>query len=139
MKRIGILREATSNILQKMFFMIEQPEPEEYVENYHYYAEIDDKSYRIIILFSKKITKELASNFLGVETKIPEKEILDCLREVINMIAGNFIGSCNIKQDKLISIPVSNKTNLLKANEKEYEKEILFYLGQPLKILYKEK
>lgn len=139
MKKIGILKEATSNILQKMFFMIEQEEPVEYTERYSYYAKIDDSGFEFLLLFTNKISNVLAENFLGVDNKVSEKEKIDCLKEIINMIAGNFIGLCKIKKDNLISIPSSKKISQLKINEKTYQSELLFYDNQPLKILFKEK
>ena len=134
------LRDLISKVLEEMFFMIEETPPDDSVENYSYESTIDDPFFTIKVLLGEELALEITSNFLGMEDEIEEEDIYDCLKEIVNMFAGNFIGDYYPQHDKLIPIPETLKLNSYKEEDyKDFESTVFYYDSKPLKLLLKEK
>ncbi len=134
------LRDLISKVLEEMFFMIEETPPDDTSENYQYESVIDDPFFTIKILLGKELAMEITTNFLGMEDDIEEEDIHDCLKEIVNMFAGNFIGDYYPQHDKLIPIPeTTHIENYNVENYKDFESTVFYYDSKPLKLLLKEK
>jgi len=66
-----------------------------------------------------------------------DEDILDCLKEITNMISGNLIGDLFPDNDKRIPIPDSylcgEQNRIVDGKSK-----VVFYSGEPLNIRFKE-
>lgn len=124
------LKDVTSSILENMFFLYEETEPDSYNRVYRYCAFINEPTLKIKLLTGEELARALAKNFLGND-EIEEADILDVLKEILNMIIGNYIGKYCIEFKKHIPVPQSIK---LPDNYTldSVEHQILFYDSQPL-------
>jgi len=134
MKMIQILEELTSNILETMFFLIPET-PGEEEPKYKYGVNIKDTKVDIIILYCERTAQEMSVNFLGMD-EIDEQDLFDTLKESINIIAGNFIGSEFSDKNTRIRIPEMIK-DIDAIKQSEYETTVLWYNEEPVKILLK--
>jgi len=137
MTAIQILKHTTSNVLQKMFFMIEETPPERIQENYEFYTYVTKNDIEIHLLFSKKMAEEITENFLGIPQVTSDEEILDCIGEITNMICGNFVGEIFQDMEKMLPLPTSKKIRENIRFDSSYQDETLFYNGQPIKLYFK--
>ena len=135
MKKIQILRDLTSNILETMYFLVQESPPDEPDHRYKYGVNIRDPRVDIILLFCENTAKEMSANFLGTN-EYELSDIHDTLKESINIIAGNYISSQLVEYTKKINIPTMIE-NLDKFDETGYESAVLFYNEEPVKILLK--
>ncbi len=129
------LKELTSDVLYKMFFLIEEAEPLKKNFDFKYGVCIENDKFSIILLYTDKVAKLLTENFLGTDV-ISDEDIYDTLKEAINIIAGNFIG-LHLKNlsDK---VPVPYKIKDLKTIKNEdYNAKIMFFHEDPLKLMLK--
>ena len=128
------LKELTSNILETMFYLIEETEPIQVAYNYQYAVCIKDPKLEIILMFSRKTAIAITENFLGTD-EIEETDIVDTLKEAINIITGNYIRiTLNDMQTK-INIPYILDVSDIKFEN--YNSALLFYKEEPLNILVK--
>jgi len=134
MKMIQILEELTSNILETMFFLIQET-PCDTEPKYKYGVNIKDTKVDIIILYCERTAQEMSVNFLGTD-EIKEQDLCDTLKESINIIAGNFIGSEFAEANTRIRIP-EMIPNIDAIKQSEYESTMLWYNEEPVKILLK--
>jgi len=134
MKMIQILEDLTSNILETMFFLIPET-PADSEPAFKYAVNIKDPKVDIIILYCEKTAKEMSVNFLGTD-EIGEQDIHDTLKESINIIAGNFIGSEFSTTISRIRIP-EMIADLGSINQATYETTTLYYNEEPVKLLLK--
>ena len=135
MKKIQILRDLTSNILETMFYLVQETPPDEQNHQYRYAVDIKDPRVDIILIFCEKTAIEMSENFLGINN-IEQQDIHDTLKESINIIAGNFINAELAEYTKKINIPTMIE-NIGEIDEPSYESAILFYNEEPVKILLK--
>jgi hypothetical protein len=132
MYQIKNLRDVTSNILENMFFLYEETVPDQYNQQFAYCTFINDPSLKIKMMVTEKLGKSLAQNFLGTDI-VDQNDVLDVIKEILNMIIGNYIGKYSIKFEHLIPVPQSiflPKDYL--AEEKN--SDIIFYESEPLLI-----
>jgi len=134
MKMIQILEELTSDILEKSFFLIQET-PTDTTPAFQYAVNIKDPKVDIIIMYCDKTAKEMSANLIGSDD-ITEQDIHDTLKESINIIAGNFIGSEFADSISRIRIPELIK-NIESINQDQYESTVLYYNEEPVKILLK--
>lgn len=132
MNQIKNLRDVTSNILENMFFLYEETVPDQYNQQFAYCAFINDPSLKIKMMVTEKLGKSLAQNFLGTDI-VDQSEVLDVIKEILNMIIGNYIGKYSIKFEHLIPVPQSI---LLPKSYQSEEKnsDLIFYDSEPLLI-----
>lgn len=139
MKQIDILEEVTLNTMHKMLFLLEETAPDGKLENdYEFMAEVEYRETRIELLFTYELAKKITQNFLGKETLPRKKDILDSLKEITNIISGNFMGI--IYPEKSDKIPIPNvKKNKESKDENTYHSKTIFYEDEkPLKIKLKK-
>ena len=134
MKKIQILRDLTSNILETMYFLVQETPPDEPNYGYKYAVSIKDPRVDIILMFCEQTAREMSVNFLGIN-EIELQDIHDTLKESINIIAGNFICAELAEYTKKINIPTMLEPD--KIDDSTYESAILFYNEEPVKILLK--
>jgi len=125
----------TSNILESQYFFIQETQTDESGAEYKYAVNIKDSRLDIIILFCQKTAVLMAENLLGT-CDVDEDDIVDALKESINIIVGNLYGTPLGEDMKKVSIPEMIK-NIGAITEQNYEKALLFYNEEPLKILLK--
>lgn len=132
MNQIKNLRDVTSNILENMFFLYEETVPDQYNQQFAYCAFINDPSLKIKMMVTEKLGKSLAQNFLGTDI-VDQSEVLDVIKEILNMIIGNYIGKYSIRFEHLIPVPQSI---LLPKSYQSEEKnsDLIFYDSEPLLI-----
>jgi len=129
------LKDLTSNILETMFYLTEETEPIQPEYNYKYAVCIKDPKVDIILVFSERTAATMTENFLGYDD-ITEDDIIDTLKEAINIITGNFIRLSMNDQITKINIPIMID-NISAINTQSYETALLFYKEEPLNILIK--
>jgi len=136
MEKMKNLRDSISNVLEEMFFLVEETPPDEITEQYDYITEIEDPLFSCKLLMGAELAHEITANFLGMPDDLAEGDILDCLQEVVNMMSGNFVGKVYPEHARLLPFPnAANYTG--QATGQGYETEMLFYRGRPLKVLFK--
>ena len=135
MTMIQDLRELTSNILETMFFLMEETEPFQIEFNYKYAVNIKDEFMDIIMMFGPKTAVQMAENFMGTDD-ISVSDISDTLKEAINIIVGNLIRQNMQQVTTKVSIPVMIE-NLATIKPEEYQTVLLFYNDEPLNLLIK--
>lgn len=135
MEMIQNLKELTSSVLEKMFFLNQETEPINKNFNFKYAVNIKDPRVDIVILFCEKTARLMTENFLGTDD-ITETDIHDTIKESLNIIAGNYISTALSEYTKKIHIPVLFE-NISKLTFDQYESALLFYKEEPLKILLK--
>ena len=129
------LRELTSSIIESMFYLTEETQPLKENSNYKYAVSIKDTKVEIILMFCEKTAKVMAENFLGTDD-INENDIIDTLKEAINIITGNFVRVNMNDKSMKINIPFTINTQTPIAFE-NYQFAFLFYKEETLKILLK--
>lgn len=136
--RIQILKELISNIISEMFFLYEETPPDYYQNLYDFAVDFDCAYFSIQLYLNRNLAELITTNFIGVDTASDE-DILDVLKELMNMVVGNF--SVKIKHgfEGLLPIPISRKLEQDSLIENDTACEYLFYNDNPIKILYKEK
>ncbi len=138
MKKMTVLRDTISNILEEMFFLVEETPPDEIIESYKYCTIFDDPEFRFRILLGKDLAYELTVNFLGLPEDPTNDDIADCLQEIVNMIGGNFIGKMYPSHDKLLPFPKTIVFNEKDCGDEGFDSDMIFYRNQPMKILFQE-
>jgi hypothetical protein len=135
MEMITNLKDLTSNILETMFFLTQETEPQNSNKKYKYAVNIKDPRVDLIIMFSEKTAYTMTENFLGND-EITEQDIHDTLKESINIIAGNFMPKAFPDFGNKIFIPVMVK-NISGIDIASYNSAMLYYREEPLNILLK--
>ncbi len=135
---IQILREMISKVLSEMFYLYEETPVNLNREIFYYMAEVRDDQFEIRILVGKELGKILTSNFLGVEGDLSEEDVNDSLKEILNMIVGNYIGRCYPNFKKNLPIPSTLKIENYCKDATASECN-MFYQGLPLKAILLEK
>jgi hypothetical protein len=126
------LKDVTSNILADMFFLYEETEPDSYEKSFKYCAFITESNLKIKLYSGQELAVSLTKNFLGSDM-VTEEDILDVLKEILNMIIGNYIGKFCIEYKKHIPVP---QTVVLPETYKmpDMPHSLLFYDSLPLCI-----
>lgn len=133
-----ILRSTISDVLSEMCFLNETAEPTSFDENYKYVAFVEEPEFDLKIYYSEPIAIEVTENFLGTDDAPTEEEIIDALKELLNMILGKFVAERYQNHKQLLPIP--NCTPIKKQPELEKENAfIIFYDDNPLKVYYRIK
>jgi chemotaxis protein CheY-P-specific phosphatase CheC len=135
MKKIQILKDLTSNILETMFFLIQETPPEEKENVFKCAVQIKNPKVDIIIMYCEKTARQMAENFLGTD-EFDEQDIQDTLKESINIIAGNFIGAELADITKRVHIPTLIE-NTDSIDVPKFDKAVLYYNEEPVQILLK--
>ncbi len=138
MKKMKVLRDTISNILEEMFFLVEETPPDEIIESYRFCTRFDDDAFQFRLLLGKDLATELTVNFLGLPDEPTTDDIADCLQEIVNMIGGNFIGKLYPHHAKLLPFPKTVPFEEMKQDAPDFESEMIFYRNQPMKIMFKE-
>ncbi|HPK40949.1 MAG TPA: chemotaxis protein CheX [Candidatus Cloacimonadota bacterium] len=135
-KKMKNLRDVTSNIIERMFFMNEETIPDHFNNTFVYCSSINHPNLKIELYCGEELANILTKNFLGID-EVNESDILDALKEILNMIAGNYVGE--YLKDFPASIPVPNSI-VLPNNFTLKNKycEVLFYESLPFCISLKE-
>lgn len=136
MENLSLLRDTISNVLEEMFFLVEETPPDQFVESYQYITLIEDPSFLMKICMGRDLAREITVNFLGIAQEPEETDILDCLQEVLNMVTGNFVGRAFPNHQTALPIPRSSAFR--NTGEADEQSVFLFFRGQPLKIVYRE-
>ena len=135
MEMITNLKDLTSNILETMFFLTQETEPQNTDKEYKFAVNIKDPRVDMIIMFCEKTAYSMTENFLGNDD-ITEQDIHDTLKESINIIAGNFMPKAFPDFGNKIFIPVMVK-NISSIDTTSYNSAMLYYREEPLNILLK--
>jgi len=125
----------TSNILETMFFLTQETEPQNIDKTHKYAVNIKDPRVDLIIMFCENTANTMTENFLGNDD-ITEQDIHDTLKESINIIAGNFMPKAFPDFGNKIFIPVMVK-NISGIDTASYNSAMLYYSEEPLNILLK--
>jgi chemotaxis protein CheY-P-specific phosphatase CheC len=118
-----------------MFFVTQETEPLVKHFNYKHAINIRDDKVDIILMFCEKTASVMTENFLGTD-EISSQDIQDTLKESVNIIVGNFLGTMYPEMPKKINIPVMI-TNVHGIKVEAYESTILYFKEEPLNILLK--
>jgi CheY-specific phosphatase CheX len=90
-----IMMAAIFDVVEQMFYVFLEPVGDEY-SDYAMEAAIQfkgDLKGEVSILVSEGLAKSMVQNLLGLETgQMTKEDIEDCVKEVANMICGNFLG-----------------------------------------------
>jgi len=90
-----IMMAAIFDVVEKMFYVFLEPVGDEY-SDYAMEAAIQfggDLKGEISILLSDGLAENMVRNFLGLaKGQMTRDDIEDCVKEVANMICGNFLG-----------------------------------------------
>jgi hypothetical protein len=125
----------TSNILESQYFFIQETHADDSAHEYKYAVNIKDDKIDIIILFCKNTATMMAENLLGID-EVEEDDIKDALKESINIVVGNLYGTPLGDDLKTVPLPAMLE-NISAICEQNYEKALLYYNEEPLKILLK--
>lgn len=129
------LRDLTSDVLCKMFFLTEETEPASKNFNFKYAVCIENDKFSIILVYTEKVARLLTENFLGIDD-ITDDDIYDTLKEVINIIAGNFIGIYLKNLSDKVPVPYAIK-DIKELKTDDYMADMMFFKEDPLKLMLK--
>ena len=135
MEMITNLKDLTSNILETMFFLTQETEPQGKNKKFKYAVNIKDPRVDLLIMFCEKTAYAMTENFLGND-EITEQDIHDTLKESINIIAGNFMPKAFPDFGNKIFIPLMVK-DISSIDMEAYNSAMLYYREEPLNILLK--
>ena len=135
MENLQILKDLTSNILEEMFFLTQETEPLVKNFDYKFAVRIKDEKADIILMFCEKTAKLMTENFQG-DDNITTVDIHDTLKECVNIIVGNFLGSIYPNVPKRINIPEMIE-NIGSIDLNSYKSAMLYFREEPLDILLK--
>jgi CheY-specific phosphatase CheX len=103
-----IMMAAIFDVVEQMFYVFLEPVGDEYSE-YAMEAAIQftgDLRGEMSILVSDGLAKSMVHNLLGLETgQMTKEDIEDCIKEVANMICGNFLGRLDQTRVFDLSVP----------------------------------
>ena len=103
-----IMRAAIFDVVEKMFYVFLEPVGDEY-SDYAMEAAVQfkgDVRGEISILVSEALAENMVRNFLGLaEGQMTGDDIEDCVKEVANMVCGNFLGRLDHTKVFDLSIP----------------------------------
>jgi CheY-specific phosphatase CheX len=103
-----IMMAAIFDVVEQMFYVFLEPVGDKY-PNYAMEAAIQfngDLKGEMSIFVSDGLAKSMVHNLLGLEKGLMTKEdIEDCVKEVANMICGNFLGRLDQTRVFDLSIP----------------------------------
>ena len=103
-----IMTAAIFDVVEQMFYVFLEPVGDEY-SDYAMEAAIQftgDLKGEMSIFVSDGLAKSMVHNLLGLETRQMTKEdIEDCVKEVANMICGNFLGRLDQTRVFDLSVP----------------------------------
>ncbi|MCD4829048.1 MAG: hypothetical protein K8R90_06420 [Candidatus Cloacimonetes bacterium] len=119
-----------------MFFLIEETPPDVIVEKFDYITRIEDDLFDATLLMNASLATEITENFLGIPETPTEEDILDCLQEVVNMMAGNFVGAVYPEHDRLLPFPRAARFDGILPDD-AHEKDLIFYRERPLAVFFK--
>jgi chemotaxis protein CheY-P-specific phosphatase CheC len=117
-----------------MFFLIQETPSEDQNIELKYAVNIKDPKVDIIMLFCEETAYSMAENFLGTD-EIEDSDIVDTLKECINIIAGNIIGNELMEYTTRVNIP--SMLDIATIDKSTFEKAVLFYNEKPVEILLK--
>ena len=94
-----ILTDVTSEVLETMFFALPEPLLDSDLQEQQITFDIrgsislgGPQKLQLNLFLPKQMASELAANLLGLEPdEIDDEALLDTVREMTNMIAGNFV------------------------------------------------
>ncbi len=115
MKNIKTLEKLIFEILSDMFFVFpEDEEPEMPEEVYEGVISINGNTSMYLHFFiAPELAKVMAENFIG-EEMISEEDILETVKEFVNMVAGNYIGIIDPEGKRELGLP---KVKRVKTSE----------------------
>lgn len=137
---ITILKTWTFNILEEMCFLL----PTEPVD-----ASFDPRDgitvqiqagnfFTVYLTFAKPLSCDIASNSLGLpEEEISVELVYSSIKEMANIIAGNFMNATNLPTDAHLSIPKivpEGPPKTAAGAEKVVESETTFINNHPLHL-----
>ncbi|HET6461666.1 MAG TPA: chemotaxis protein CheX [Syntrophales bacterium] len=90
-----IMMAAIFDVVEKMFYVFLEPVADEY-SDYAMEAAVQfkgDVKGEISILVSEALAENMVRNFLGLaQGQMTRDDVEDCMKEVANMVCGNFLG-----------------------------------------------
>ena len=109
--KIEILKRLTSKVLEESCFLL--PTPPKKIDDFT--TPLSDlitvnincgDRYGIYVQFDKSLSPDITENMLGMPADEIEPELIDStLKEMVNIIGGNFMNSTNIPTSARLSIP----------------------------------
>jgi CheY-specific phosphatase CheX len=103
-----IMMAAIFDVVEQMFYVFLEPVGDEYAD-YAMEAAIQfkgDLKGEMSVLVSDGLAKSMVQNLLGLETgQMTKEDIEDCVKEVANMICGNFLGRLDQTRTFALSVP----------------------------------
>jgi len=137
---IAILKTWTFNILEEMCFLL-PTEPEDTLYNPREGITVKIQAgnfFTVYLTFAKALSHEIASNSLGLPAEeISEELVHSSIKEMANIIAGNFMNATNLPAVAHLSIPkiLDGGPPTIKADAGEsYESETCFINNHPLHL-----
>jgi len=107
-----IMMAAIFDVVEQMFYVFLEPVGDEY-SDYAMEAAIQfkgDLKGEMSILVSKELAESMVHNLLGLEKgQMTKEDIEDCVKEVANMICGNFLGRLDPTRVFDLSMPSFSK------------------------------
>jgi len=120
------LKKVISNVLENMFFIFIEPvstgECTRDLTGIHFHqVQISLSGPRqklnLDFFFAVSLAEQMAANFLGVEiSEVNDTQVLDVLKEMVNMIAGGLVNLCDPDGTILLGIPDITETLLTGEN-----------------------
>lgn len=136
MEHLTILRDTISDILEEMFFLVEETPPDQIAENYHYTTSIEDPLFSMTLYMGHELAREITINFLGIPDEPDNNDVVDCLQEIVNMICGNFIG--RVFPEHKVALPFPQTAPCQTPPPADIPFVLLFFRGQPMRVVYRE-
>lgn len=139
-----ILAEVTSEILETMFFVLPEPaapeisEPKELV--FDVWGRISlgtPQGVQLNLFLPKPLALEMTGNFIGVgQEDIADEALLDMTRELVNMIAGNFVNKVGKQAGLELGIPdASFSRRALPFSGREENKHVFIEIDDKVMML----
>ncbi len=120
------LRKVISNVLENMFFIfIESVSARECARdlagvNFHQVQILltgPQKKLNLDFFFQISLAEQMAANFLGVEIcDVNNSQVLDVLKEMVNMVAGGIVNLCD--PDGIIVLGIPDITEKVLSGER---------------------
>lgn len=143
--KFKLLKTWTFNILEEMCFLLPtEPEDTTFEPRDGITVQIQAGDYfSVFLTFAHALSHEIASNSLGLpQEEISEELVHSSIKEMVNIITGNFMNATNLPTEAHLSIPkiiTEGPPEFADGSEENSESETTFINYHPIHLTLIEK
>ncbi|MBW2108608.1 MAG: chemotaxis protein CheX [Deltaproteobacteria bacterium] len=109
------LDEAVQDVFETMFFMFPEPlgkdDTAPWVSELIFLARVGLKNtpHAVVLHASETLAHHMAAAIIGTDRPIPEAEVLDVLKEAVNMVGGCLVTFLNLHKQVSLDVPQAER------------------------------